>query len=115
MDIGVRSDIIATHDWEGVPCEGIVYYIIACLDDGTQFAHFKGFDHDDEAQEFAAKIAAADRAPDFAGYWREIDPSYGSEAFQRREAGAGKDKCPDCFDAHRNGIDGRCRYHGGES
>lgn len=116
MKFLTRTDVVPSVDWEGIPCEADISYVVARDETGRQWAHFNAFRWEDEAQEFADKIADAvskGRELDLDN-WTEMEPSYGSQEFQRREAGAGKDRCPDCHDAHRLGIDALCRYHGGE-
>lgn len=108
MIFDVRSDVFyavpANKTEDGVPLEGLVFYVFVEFEDGSRFAHdcsfpngrryrhpegFDGWARDAgqaeaRAEALRAQIAAATASgqkldPD---HWNEIDPAYGSDAYQ---------------------------------
>lgn len=109
MDIAVRSDVIHIgKSWEdGEPIEALNYYVLARAPDGRQWVHTdsrinRSLHWDDEhgidyierhenAEPDCEQLAARIRAHLERGgllklgneeFWVEIDPAYGSEAYQ---------------------------------
>lgn len=107
MDVVVASDVIHIgKSWEdGEPIEALNYYVLVRAPNGRQWVHQEsrnnrslhwdddhGIDYierHDDAEPFCQRLADRVRAhleaggvPDFANYWTEIDPAYGSEAYQ---------------------------------
>ncbi len=89
----VRGDV--THDGRdecGYPIERLVYYVVAETESGRRLAH--GYTFSDEgiygrgeqrANALCRQIENAYKAgtgPDWDSYWYEIDPAYGSDAYQ---------------------------------
>lgn len=107
MQFAVRSDVFhavpGPRTEDGVPLEGLVFYVIAEFEDGTRLAHyqsfpngrrythpdgFDGWQRDDGrgeglAEALCARIAAAVAAGHKLepARWIEIDPAYGSDAY----------------------------------
>lgn len=111
MEFAVRSDLVeATRSTEdGVPAYGLRFYVVAEDAEGRRWAHswaalngevyrhpdgFNGFTEDNgkaerQAEALCARITKAydeGRQLDPA-HWTEIDPAYGSAAFQVLDAG----------------------------
>jgi len=93
MQFFVRSDVVHTgRDETGYPIEGLIYYVVAESENGRRLAH--GYTFSDEGvykrgEERANKLLdqierayKAGTGPDWGAYWYEIDPAYGSLAYQ---------------------------------
>lgn len=86
LEFFVSSDVVhGGYDETGYPLERLEYYVIGETPTGRRFAHFKSFTYEREADAFLGRVQHAYSLglsinPD---YWREIDPAYGSEAYQR--------------------------------
>ena len=93
MQFFVRSDVVHTgRDETGYPIEGLIYYVVAESESGRRLAH--GYTFSDEgiykrgeerAEKLVRRIERAYKAgegPDWDAYWYEIDPAYGSLAYQ---------------------------------
>lgn len=86
LEFGVSSDVVhGGYDETGYPLERLVYYLISETPTGRRFAHFKSFAHEREAEALLVRVQYAyshgrSINPDC---WREIDPAYGSEAYQQ--------------------------------
>jgi hypothetical protein len=82
----VSSDVVhGGYDETGYPLERLVYYVIGESPAGHRFAHFKGFNNEPEATVFLGRVQHAYSLGLSINqdYWHEIDPAYGSEAYQR--------------------------------
>lgn len=112
MNFSVRSDVVhavrGNMTEDGEPLEGLVFYVIAETPNGTRYAHgrrylngetyrhpdgFTGFVRDKgeaeaRAANLCAKITKAAKPLD-PTCWEEIDPAYGSEAWQELDASGG--------------------------
>lgn len=88
----VRDDV--TYDGRdecGYPVERLIYYVVCEAPNGRRWAHHAYYTDDGvwkagerSAERLRARIAAAyaaGREPDF-DHWHEIDPAYGSDAYQ---------------------------------
>ena len=107
MRFFVRDDLVKLGlDDDGTDIYGLRYYVVAELAGGTRYAHehsfldhIKQFDPEDQvtfyryddgraarhANQLLAQIIAATQhgaAPDWLAHWDEVDPSYGSSAYQ---------------------------------
>lgn len=85
----VRDDVY--HDGRdecGHPVERLAYYVVCEDENGRRWAHHATFTDEGyagrgeaRANKMLARIQAARRGPDF-DHWYEIDPAYGSLAYQ---------------------------------
>lgn len=111
MDFAVRDDLVKVGVSEDGEDElGLVYYVIARGPDGRQWAHNRSFlnkqkrydpedgvyfyrDDEGKASRQVAHLlsqiteaVAHGGQPNFAAHWNEIDPAYGSDAYQELDA-----------------------------
>ena len=79
------SDVVhGGYDETGYPLERLIYYVVGETPSGRRFAHYKGFNNEPEANTFLGRVQHAYSLglsinPE---YWEEIDPAYGSLAYQ---------------------------------
>lgn len=89
LEFCVTSDVVCGgYDECGYPLERLVYYVLAEGPTGRRFAHFKTYYSEAEAMPLLRVIEQAYAAgrPIDTNHWQEIDPAYGSEAYQALDA-----------------------------
>jgi hypothetical protein len=93
MQFFIRDDVYqAGTDECGGVIERLVYYVVAEAPNGRRYAHGRSFVDNgvwkagaSAAQYLLDQITAAymqGTQPNWAAYWTEIDPAYGSDAYQ---------------------------------
>ena len=64
---------------------GIRYYVRVTLEDGTRYVHYKAFDRADLDDAVALQVAVSSRGAINLKHWAEVDPAYGSKAYEAAE------------------------------
>lgn len=89
----IRDDVFhAGRDVCGTPIERLAYYVIAEAPNGRRFAHERSFiGHGGEAaaehlRERIQKAYTEGGEPEWDKFWWEVDPAYGSDAYQGLDA-----------------------------
>lgn len=61
---------------------GIRYYVRVTLEDGTRYLHYKAWDRADLGEAMTLKNAVQNRRVIDLKHWVEVDPAYGSKAYE---------------------------------
>ena len=61
---------------------GIRYYVRVTLEDGTRYLHYKAWDRADLDEAMTLKNAVQNRRVIDLKHWVEVDPAYGSKAYE---------------------------------
>lgn len=85
MHFFVRDYLVANgYSEDGEQLTKLVYFVVAEADNGARIAHRYSFDNEADAEKLCKRIryAFGYGRPLNLDHWDEIDPAYGSEAYQ---------------------------------